>query len=356
MQVERHKPLICNRPGGPFRRESAKGDGEKFCFWRGRRNGTETSIKFYANTARRKIKWHGHLIVISLFNRRSNDVEVRFDPPNLGGLMAVLSATVLLAQNAPVKAAEEATPLEAIQIITGNYRKGGNVGAIGHLGGVPVSIPKEFAHFVEYDGDPGFLEKRKGPVPKRTFESGICSFGFDIRYPDMMPVNKQTLKDKLEENIYTTMWMGVGILSNSAYGYDGPDKMTRFAKYGLENGKYFHRYEEQPERRYGLVVFVPVDVDLSRRDINSGNPKGRDSTDINIYHDRANDGTVSTYIRCSNTNHEAATCKHFFDLSPEMKASVNILYRKGLLQYWREIQDGVTRTVLGFRVDATKKP
>jgi hypothetical protein len=287
---------------------------------------------------------------ISLFNTRSDDVEVRFAHIHLGGLMAVLSAAVLLAQNAPVKAAEEATPLETIQILTGNYRKWSKTDAIGHLGGVPVVIPKEFAHFVEYDGDPGFLEKRKGPVPKRTFESGICSFGFDIRYPDMMPVNKQTWKDKLEENIHTTMWLGVGILSNSIYGYDGPDKMTRFAKHGLEDAKYFHRYEEQPERRYGLVVFVPVDVDLSRRDLNSGNPKGGDFHDDNIYLDRAEDGAIGAFIRCSNMNHEAAPCSHRFDLAPEMKVNVKVSYRKGLLPHWREIQHGVTRVLLGFRI------
>jgi hypothetical protein len=264
-------------------------------------------------------------------------------------LFVALAGAVLLAPGLPA-GAEEATPLESIQIMSGNYRKGGDAGVIGHLGGVPVSIPKEFAKFVEYDGDPGFLEKRKGPVPKRTFESGICSFGFDIRYPDMMPVNEQTWREKRKENIYTTMWMHVGILSNSTYGYDGPDKITQYAKLRLEDAKRWHRYEKQTEKRHGLTVFAPVDIDLLRRNLNSTHPKGSDFHDINIYFDQTKDGTIGAFIYCSNINHEAALCEHRFDLRPEMKANVNIGYRKGLLPHWREIQDSVTMVLLGFRV------
>ncbi|MDR0736333.1 MAG: hypothetical protein LBF51_05810, partial [Zoogloeaceae bacterium] len=33
---------------------------------------------------------------------------------------------------------------------------------IGDLGGMKVRIPRHYAEYVEYDGDPGFGEKRKG--------------------------------------------------------------------------------------------------------------------------------------------------------------------------------------------------
>jgi len=42
---------------------------------------------------------------------------------------------------------------------------------IGDLGGIPVSIPQPIARFVEYEGDPHFLEPRKGSTPIRTFQS-----------------------------------------------------------------------------------------------------------------------------------------------------------------------------------------
>jgi len=43
----------------------------------------------------------------------------------------------------------------------------------GSLGGIPISIPKPFARFVEYENDPHFLEPRKGEPPKRTFNSSL---------------------------------------------------------------------------------------------------------------------------------------------------------------------------------------
>ena len=39
---------------------------------------------------------------------------------------------------------------------------------IGDLGGMPVKIPRYFASYVEYDGDPGFGEKRPSSPPIRT--------------------------------------------------------------------------------------------------------------------------------------------------------------------------------------------
>ncbi|MBA1330052.1 hypothetical protein QQ73_02300, partial [Candidatus Endoriftia persephone str. Guaymas] len=44
-----------------------------------------------------------------------------------------------------------------------------------NLGGMLVAIPWYFAEYVEYDGDPGFGEKRKGPRPVRTPESKVRS-------------------------------------------------------------------------------------------------------------------------------------------------------------------------------------
>jgi hypothetical protein len=251
----------------------------------------------------------------------------------------MLFAIGLLAPSLPINAAEEATPLESIQIMTGNYRKGGGVGVIGHLGGVPISIPKEFAYFVEYDGDPGFLEKRKGPIPKRTYESGICSFGFDMRYPDMMPVNAQTWKDKRQGNIHASMWMHVGVRSNSAYQDRSPARMANtLVNAWLKSASLFYRYEEQPKKVYDLTAYIPVNADMSRREPGLNH----DIDDRNIYVHRLTKEYVDTYIECSNIKHDAATCQQRFGLYPALKASVDVMYRKGLLPYWKEIQHGVT--------------
>ena len=64
---------------------------------------------------------------------------------------------------------------------------------VGDLGGVPVAIPRHFANYVEYEGDPGFGEKRIGPRPERTHASKLTSFGFDVRFPDMAGVSRLIL-------------------------------------------------------------------------------------------------------------------------------------------------------------------
>jgi hypothetical protein len=236
--------------------------------------------------------------------------------------------------------------------MSGDYRKGGFAGVIGHLGGVPVSIPMEFAKFVEYDGAPGFMEKRKESIPKHTYESGIRSFGFDIRYPDMAPVNEQTWKEKIKEDMYTTLWMSVGVLSNSRYQDRSPARMGgTLVKAWLKNAEVHHHYEEQSEKVYGLTVYIPVNVDLSRREPGVNG----DIMDRNIYIHRLNDGGVDAYIRCSNIRHEAATCRHSFGLEPLLKADVDVRYRRALLSHWREIQDSTAKVILDFRVDSSKE-
>jgi hypothetical protein len=239
----------------------------------------------------------------------------------------------------------DATPMESVQIMSGNYRKGGDEGVIGHLGGVPVSIPKEFAKFVEYDGDPGFLEKRTGQTPKRTFESGIRSFGFEVRYPDMAPENEVTWKEKRSKNIHNTTWIDVSILSNSIYQDRSLSRFAEISKIWLASASRFYHYEEQPKKVRDLTAYIPGNADLKRREM------GMESfRDMNIYIHYVDGNGVDAYIDCHNSNHDAAPCKHRFDLGPGMKTSISVMYRKGLLPHWREIEDGVIQVVLGFRV------
>ena len=122
----------------------------------------------------------------------------------------------------------------------------------------------------------------------------------------------------------------------------------------LSNARRFHEYKEQPQKVNDLTEYIPLGVDISRRDLNSNLLP--DVRDENIYIHHLKDGGIGAYIYCSNRNHEAAPCKHLFGLEPDMKVSVNVSYRKGMLPYWREIQNGVTQVLLGFRVDPSKMP
>lgn len=218
---------------------------------------------------------------------------------------------------------------------------------IGDLGGVPVSIPKPYANFVEYDGDPHFLEKRKGPIPKRTHESKLASFGFEVRYPDMANVNEETASERRQKNIHNTMWMRVGVNSHSAYGGAGDEFLDKRVLAITDPKAHRYAYKPLPEKVHGLIGYYPVGPDESKRLQQVG---GADMNDVNLYYFQSETGQTDTYIECSNMAHAAAQCEQVFNLRPEMRIHVTVGYRRDLLPHWREIQSSVSKVILGFRV------
>lgn len=219
---------------------------------------------------------------------------------------------------------------------------------IGDLGGVPVSIPRPYANFVEYDGDPHFMEKRKEPAPKRTYESKLAGFAFEVRYPDMTPVTDENATEKRKENIYTTMWMRVGVDSHSQYGGAGDDGIERRARDITDPKAHRYTYKLMPEKVHGLTGYFPEGPDESRRLLQVG---GADMNDVNLYYYRNESGQVDSYIECGNMAHSADRCKLFFNLKPDMRIRVWVNFRRELLPHWREIQSSVSKVILGFRVN-----
>jgi hypothetical protein len=71
-----------------------------------------------------------------------------------------------------------------------------------------------------------------------------------------------------------------------------------------------------------------------------------------VHRDKA--GQVDAYIRCSNRNVPAPPCKQDFSLEPNMRAWVYVSYRRSQLANWREIQQAVTRQILGFKAVPTE--
>jgi hypothetical protein len=219
---------------------------------------------------------------------------------------------------------------------------------VGNLGGIPVTIPQHFANYVEYEGDPGWGEKRKGPVPKRTHASRLNSFGFEVRLPDMAGLSSREMwKDRNSYTIYNTPWINVGLTSGSFYFGDG--FLDRQASY-LErwkidgSGLAWERYEPNGESFHGLTVYVPTGIDPKTQ---RPYREGLYAEDVFLH--RTADGRVDTYIRCSNRPHEAAPCQQSFSMESSMQAAVDINYRRGLLPQWRQIQTDVSRLIWTFK-------
>ena len=103
---------------------------------------------------------------------------------------------------------------------------------IGDLGGLKVRIPRHYAEYVEYDDDPGWGEKRKGPVPERTFDSKLRSFGIEARFPDMVGLkNSQLQQEYRSYNLNPdNPWIRISINSGDHYPSLGANARNGLAK------------------------------------------------------------------------------------------------------------------------------
>lgn len=229
---------------------------------------------------------------------------------------------------------------------------------VGDLGGIPVSIPPHVARFVEYEGDPHFLEPRKGDAPARNTQSKLRSFGFEVRFPDKVLLTPKTEQEKRKSNMYNTMWLDVGVSIepyNNKLGLQRlvdaiPDRKwdaIHSKDTPIDLWKKKHGYKRSPNPLYGLIVDEVYGYDEASR----YKFPGVDVADENIYHHVDKQEHVDTYIECHNVKHDAAPCNQIFILKSAKNAMIKVHYRIGLLPHWREIQDAVTQVILGFAIE-----
>ncbi|MEW9898971.1 hypothetical protein ABWL39_10110 [Chitinivorax sp. PXF-14] len=216
---------------------------------------------------------------------------------------------------------------------------------IGDLGGVPVSIPEPYAHFVEYNGDPQFMEPRNGPIPERTYQSKLRSFGFEIRFPDMAPLTPQTEADKRAHSIFNTTWIRVRVGSGEHGAKAG--YLERYLATIKAPDTYRPPYIDVPEKIYGLTSLTPKLANTS-----GGQNDMPDELYEDVFYHLNKDGQIDTFIKCSNVRHAAAPCTQTFSLEPYMhEATVNVSYRRGLLNEWMLIQSSVTNVISQFSIN-----
>ena len=205
----------------------------------------------------------------------------------------------------------------------------------GNLGGVPVRIPTEFAHFVEYDGDPGFLEPRKGPVPERSLQSRLRSFGFDVLYPEMLGLTPQTQSMGYHDNINLSMWVHVSI--DSGERYPGPQALRNQEK-ALDDPQWWRfPLKKKSEPFYGLTVF----------ESQGGAPQDRRHVTLYTHHNQA--GQIDAYIDCDDAPKPAARCTLEADMSPDMGVNLSIDVRRAMVPQWADILKNVKAKVLAFK-------
>lgn len=169
---------------------------------------------------------------------------------------------------------------------------------VGDLGGVPVSIPRAYARLVEYEGDPHWLEKRKGPPPVRTFGSKLTSFGIVAHYPDMKPLSKENYESYRKTKFRDSEWIHMGVLAGSSLIFrDDPLERPYESLVPGHEPHVSNTYERLPAI-YGLTPYKAVKdlgIDLVLDEEN------RNHSGLNhvLYFYRDDSGKIATFIKCS---------------------------------------------------------
>jgi hypothetical protein len=243
----------------------------------------------------------------------------------------------------------QANPLFPPEMNATAYAKGD---VIGDLGGVKVRIPAHFANYVEYDGDPGFGEKRQGSAPQRNFESKLMSFGFEVRFPDMAGRTSPELwKDHKRKWQPDSYWMSAGVTTGQHYYGDGYlDKFINATLKFKADERFpslkFDEYEKLPKPEFGLTAYASPGIDPKTK-----KPwrEDQDAKDLFVLRDAG--GRVVTAIACANRSRNP-TCQHDFSMEPTMKAAITVRYRRGMLPQWKEIQTNVSQLIESFALKA----
>ena len=220
---------------------------------------------------------------------------------------------------------------------------------VGDLGGMPVTIARHIPQLVEYDGDPGWGAKRKGPAPKRTHTSKLASFGFDVRYPDMATLSTPELWHEFEKkSLYQHSWVRVSVESGSSYPEHGfLDRRYRATIPHPEKHHVFEQYEPLPTTIKGLELYA-------KRGVNprTGIAYRYEGAGGDLYIHRNHQGKVTTFIRCTfrSGTHRYATCSQNWSMeSYGLRIDLRTRYVPDLLPQWQDIQTRVSRFVLEFK-------
>jgi hypothetical protein len=230
---------------------------------------------------------------------------------------------------------------------------------IGDLGGMKVRIPRHYAEYVEYDGDPGWGEKRKGAVPERTFESKLSSFGVSFRFPDMKGVeNEELRKDRNRQALkQDNPWVRIGINSGERYPLSGKNSANIHAVLVTNSITsptkfWFKNYERLADSQYGLESYAVTGIDP-----NSGKPAAEDTSLRDVYINRISSSFADTVIYCGKPSVPGGigTCEMLFSAEPKAKINLSVNFVKSRLSHWLDIKNSAIDLLISFEIKNTPK-
>jgi hypothetical protein len=223
---------------------------------------------------------------------------------------------------------------------------------IGDLGGMKVRIPRSCAEFVEYDGDPGFGERRKGRVPDRTFDSKLKSFGIDARFPEMICKENAALREDSRLRRQDKPWVSIGINSGEIYPRLGASAISYRESLIVESiikpsEFWFDNYEKLPGSEFGLDAYVVAGFDPNLGGLARASERTKD-----VFIGRNKSGIADTYISCGRTyvSGGVASCSMDFSLEPKAKIFFDVKFVRSRLSQWGDIKRSAIDLIISFEV------
>lgn len=230
---------------------------------------------------------------------------------------------------------------------------------VGNLGGKPVNLDGQIVNYLDYEICPVWVWDKAEPEckkkQKRTYDSVIESFSFEMRYTDGLLLIQyykapqySRKQHNAEKNLVDSPWVTVGVNAGKRYVKDGD--MDAFLKRVLDKEpiphassglSYINIYIPTEEYYFGLKKYVPHPAWVSQSSY-------KNTEDVYIYQD--NDMQNTTIIRCSNHPQPKRSCKMLFVMGEEMNVSVDVLFRRSHLQDWKQMQQKARKAILGFVV------
>lgn len=229
---------------------------------------------------------------------------------------------------------------------------------VGDLGGMPVRIDRHIVRLVEYDGDPGWGDARKGPPPERTHASRLASFGFYVRYPDMRSLNEPEMRADFERYHPIMKPMEYGLRDKDPWLNGGISSGNRYPGHGFLDRLYAALLDPTQQSTLGAYLPEPTPIkglDLFIRSGNhphNGTPMRYEAGNSDTYVHRTREGQVTTYIRCGyqSTTQRPTSCTQEWSMEEfDLNIVVEITYRHGLLPLWQDIQAKVSQFILDFK-------
>jgi hypothetical protein len=234
---------------------------------------------------------------------------------------------------------------------------------VGDLGGVPVSIPRDYVRLVEYEGDPHWLEKRKDPPPKRTFDSKIVSFALLIHQPTLKPLTKDNWSAYNKRGFGDNEWMDASVHAGAALNFNSLKMFTNPYTYRQPGHEVYSKpYEYEPLHDvHGLKAWRATrNIVLTPQIVLDDNNRKHSMYNHHLYFAYDNKGKITNYIKCGSglTSSPGGLnmCEQYFVLWPDMKTQVKINYLAEMLPNWRLYQQQFRALVLSFRTQPDVKP